>query len=279
MGSVREIVARKKNGATFPADLAISKVEHLGLFTVILRDISYRKKLQAHILEIASDEQRRIGHELHDGTQQELSGLTLFAGTLCDFLDASARQEATGGEAWILTNQDLEKLKQTAARLLQGLKEANQHVHTLSHGIMPVLIDAEGLRPALVALVALTNEQQQTQCHIEFYGSSSVANNTIATELYRIAQESLNNALQHGLAEDVFISLSQHNQQIILEVCDNGVGYDSQVNLETGNAIIGMGLRIMEYRASMLGGVLQVSRNSGRGTTVRCIVPTSEAVL
>ena len=278
MGSVREIVARKKNGATFPADLAISKVENLGLYTVILRDISYRKKLQSHILEIASDEQRRIGHELHDGTQQELTGLTLFAGTLCDFLESSLRQEAGSGEAWVLNDQDLVKLKQTASRLLQGLKEANQHVHTLSHGIMPVLIDAEGLRPALVELVALTNEQQSTSCHIVFSGSSSVANPTIATELYRIAQESLNNALQHGQADDVFISLSQHNHQITLEVCDNGIGFDSQESQERSNSPFGMGLRIMEYRASMLGGVLQVSRNSGRGTTVRCIVPTTEDV-
>jgi two-component system, chemotaxis family, CheB/CheR fusion protein len=279
MGTVREVVARRKNGSLFPAEIAMSKVNHLGLFTGILRDISDRKKLQSHILEIASDEQRRIGHELHDGTQQELTGLTLFAGTLCDYLESSTRTKTTGGEAWMFEEQDLDKLKQTAARLLQGLKEANQHVHALSHGIMPVLIDAEGLQPALVELAAVTNEQQKVHCHIAFSGSSSVDNNSTATELYRIAQEALNNALKHGLADDILISLSQQDQQIILEVCDNGVGIDPQVKNGPGKVKSGLGLRIMEYRASMLGGVLQVARNTGRGTTVRCIVPTTKAAL
>ncbi len=66
----------------FPADLAVSQVNHLGLFTGILRDISSLKEMQRHILEIASEEQRRIGFELHDGTQQELTGLSLYANAL-----------------------------------------------------------------------------------------------------------------------------------------------------------------------------------------------------
>ena len=144
---------------------------------------------------------------------------------------------------------------------------------------MPVLIGAEGLRPALMELAAVTNEQQKVHCHTTFSGSSSVDNNSIATELYRIAQEALNNALQHGLADDILISLSQQDQQIILEVCDNGVGIDPQVKNEPGNVKSGLGLRIMEYRASMLGGVLQIDRNSGPGTTVRCIVPRTKATL
>ncbi|MEQ1902810.1 MAG: chemotaxis protein CheB [Pirellulaceae bacterium] len=279
MGAVSEIVARRKNASTFPAELAMSNANHLGLFTGILRDISERRKLQSHILEIAADEQRRIGHELHDGTQQELTGLTLYAGTLCDYLESSTRKKTAGGQTWMLEEQDLNKLKQTAARLLQGLKEANQHVHALSHGIMPVLIDAEGLQPALMELAAVTNEQQKVHCHVAFSGSSSVDSNSIATELYRIAQEALNNALQHSLADDILISLSQQDQQITLEVCDNGVGIDPQVKNGPGNVKSGLGLRIMEYRASMLGGVLQINRNSGPGTTVRCIVPTTKAAL
>ena len=278
MGRTQEAVAQRKNGDPFPVDFAFSKVDHLGLYTGILRDISERKELQSHILEIASEEQRRIGQELHDGTQQELTGLTLFAGALCELLDTGARQETPNGENWMLNESDLGKLKQTADRLLQGLKEANLHVRTLSHGIMPVQVDAEGLRSALAELAAVTNEQQQVQCHFEFSGSSSVSDNSIATQLYRIAQESLNNALQHGLANDILISLSQQDGQIILQICDNGVGIDPHLKQELGKVGGGMGLRIMEYRASMLGGVLQVERNSGPGTTVRCTVPAMEVL-
>ncbi len=276
IGRTQDAVAIRKNGSSFPVDFVFSKVDHLDLFTGILRDISERKELQTHILEIASEEQRRIGQELHDGTQQELTGLTLFAGALCELLDTVAQTKRPGEEDWMLNENDLGKLKHTANRLLQGLKETNLHVRNLSHGIMPVQIDAEGLRSALAELAAVTNEQQKIHCHFECTGSGSVSNNSIATQLYRIAQESLNNALQHGLANEILISLSQPDRQIILEVCDNGVGIGPHFKDGLGKMGSGMGLRIMEYRAGIIGGALQVDGSSGSGTTVRCIVPTSQ---
>jgi signal transduction histidine kinase len=193
-------------------------------------------------------------------------------------LSTAVRNETQDSQDWTLKENSLERLKQTAAKLVQGLAEANQHVRILSHGIMPVQIDAEGLRSALAELAAATDGEQQINCHVEFSGSVPVASNLIATQLYRIAQESLNNALQHGQADKIVISLLQQDDQIILEVCDNGIGFDPQQKQLPGAGGGGMGLRSMEYRASMLGGVLQVVRNSGSGTTVRCIVPTTEGV-
>jgi two-component system CheB/CheR fusion protein len=276
VGNVRELPARRKDNSRFPVDISIGKMDHLDLYTLILRDISDRKKLQAHILEIASEEQRRIGQELHDGTQQELTGLSLYAGTLCEILSTAVRNETQDSQQWTLENTSLERLKQTATKLVNGLAEANQHVRLLSHGIMPVQIDAEGLRSALAELAASTDAKQQIHCHVEFSGSIPVASNLVATQLYRIAQESLNNALQHGQADKIVISLLQQDDQIILEVCDNGIGIDPQVKHLIGSGSGGMGLRSMEYRASMIGGMLQVVRNSGPGTTVRCILPTAE---
>ncbi len=275
IGNRREVLARHKDGSTFPVDLAISKVDHLGLYTGILRDISVRKQLQAHILEIATDEQRRIGQELHDGTQQELTGLTLIAGALGEFLETAIPNNTQEGACWTLAEEDYQRLKQTASKLTHGLNEANQHVQKLSHGIMPVQIDAEGLRSALAELAAAINEQQQIRCDFEFFGSATIANNTIATQLYRIAQEALNNALKHSLADHIRISLSQQTELIILEICDNGIGFDPQLASHPPSADSGIGLRIMEYRASMLGGILQFNRNSGRGSTVCCTVPTA----
>jgi len=278
LGNVRESVARRKNGTTFPIDLVIGRVDHLGLFTGILRDISERRKLQAHILEIATDEQRRIGQELHDGTQQELTGLTLFAGALCELLDTAVRSDAENSQDRVLKNESFERLTQIADRLLSGLKKANQNVHELSHGIMPVQIDAEGLRSALSELATTTNELDQVKCHFESSGASSIPSNLIATQLYRIAQESLCNALQHGQASEVRISLSQQDKQIALEVRDNGIGIDPQTRHEINTLGRGMGLRIMEYRTSLLGGVLQIDRNNGPGMTIRCVIPVTDAL-
>ncbi|MFN7731693.1 MAG: sensor histidine kinase, partial [Pirellula sp.] len=157
----------------------------------------------------------------------------------------------------------------------QGLIESNQNVHKLSHGIMPVQIDAQGLKSALAELAAATNDQQEIRCYFEFSGTGTITNNAVATQLYRIAQESLNNALKHGKADDIRIALCQDANQICLEIQDNGTGIDLGAAPRSSSARSGLGLRIMSYRASILGGELQVLRNAGRGTTVRCTIPTT----
>jgi two-component system, chemotaxis family, CheB/CheR fusion protein len=273
VGSRQEVLAQRKDGSTFPADLALSKVDHLGLFTFILRDISVQKQLQTHVLEIASEEQSRIGQELHDGTQQELTGLSLFAGTVKELLNHASRSSSDDKVDWVLHDKDFQKIRDTISKLTLGLLEANQHVHKLSHGIMPVEIDAQGIRSALAELAASTNQHPEIHCHFDFSGPGIITNNMVATQLYRIAQESLNNAIKHGKATDIRISLSQHPRKIVLEICDNGVGFVPHPSSETSATEGGFGLRIMEYRASVLGGNLQLIPNDGTGITVRCIVP------
>jgi len=276
LGRPHEVIGFCKNGSLFPIELVVSKVDDLGLYTAFVRDISERKRLQAHILDISSEEQSRIGHELHDGTQQELTGMSLFAGTLCELLDNAVHRDTQDSQAWTMDNDTLMKLKQTSARLLEGLKKAYEHVHKLSHGIMPVHIDAEGLRSALAELASTTNDLQHVNCRIDFSGAVSVPSNQIATQLYRIAQESLNNAMHHGQADDIHIALMQQPNQIILEIRDNGIGMKEQPRREGRKGGRGMGLRIMDYRASLLGGFLQVESNVDSGVTIRCVVPFKE---
>jgi PAS domain S-box-containing protein len=272
MASGREVTARRKDGVTFPIDLALSEVEQLGLFIGMIRDISERKELQRRVLEIAAEEQRRIGLELHDGTGQTLTGLSLFAGTMLDVLNIAERNESRGMVRWVFNDAEYQRLCAATARLAKGLGEANRHVHQLSHGIMPVQIDAEGLRSALEELAVSTNVQENMTCCFECSGSVAVKNNTTAMHLYRIAQEALNNAVRHGQADQIQILLLQIDDQVILEVADNGVGIDRSGRGRNGPAHGGMGLRIMDYRAGMIGGVLDVERNKTGGTTVRCAV-------
>ncbi|MDB5389417.1 MAG: methyltransferase/methylesterase, CheR/CheB with sensor [Planctomycetaceae bacterium] len=159
------------------------------------------------MLEIAAEEQRRIGQELHDGTGQELTGLTLIAGTLVDLLNKLPRRPTGGDVNWLLEDAALLRLRQTASRLTMGLAEANRHVQQLSHGIIPVQIEVEGLRSALEELAAATEIPEKVACHFECPVPVTVANNTTATYLYRIAQEAVNNALRHSQADQIRIAL------------------------------------------------------------------------
>ena len=102
IGIGREVVARRKDGSTFPVDLAVSAVDHLNLFAGIIRDITGRKELEREVVEIASLEQRRIGQDLHDSVGQELTALNILAGDLAETLgtDPSNESKPTTRRRW-----------------------------------------------------------------------------------------------------------------------------------------------------------------------------------
>jgi signal transduction histidine kinase len=134
------------------------------------------------------------------------------------------------------------------------------------------------LNAALTELAASANHPGKIDCQVEFLGTGTITNNAVATQLYRIAQESLHNSLKHGRADKIRISLFQSATQVLLEIQDNGTGIDLGAMPRSSGKRQGFGLRIMSYRASILGGELQVLRNEGRGTTVRCSIPTLERI-
>jgi PAS domain S-box-containing protein len=270
IGSGREVIAKRSDGTTFPASLSVSEIDHLNLFTGIVRDISAEKELQRHVLDIAAQEQRRIGQELHDGTQQELTGLALFSGTVLDVLSRAEATDTADVGARRITAADFALLDRAARRLAQGLDEASRHVRDLAHGIMPVQIDAEGLQVALKKLAASVSRERRIVCLFESSASVRIADNTVATHLYRIAQEAVNNAARHARASRISISLSETDRQIVLEIADNGIGLESGAS---DRARAGMGMKIMQYRAGILGGGIRVSGGREAGTTIACVVP------
>jgi PAS domain S-box-containing protein len=275
IGTGRELVAVRKDGSMFPIDLSVSRVDQLGLFTGIIHDISRRKTLEKQVLEVAVEEQRRIGQELHDGTGQELTGLALFAGTLAAQLDELPKKTVDEKVAWTLEEEQLMQLRQTAYRLSQGLSEANKHVQQLSHGIMPVQVEPEGLRAALDQLASTTNAHLSLQCAFDCPVPVAVADNATATHLYRIAQEAVNNAMRHSQADKIRIALLQTEDTIVLEVSDNGIGFDPAATnrRRTQERPGGFGMEIMNYRAGMIGGSVRISRLDKGGMLVKCTVP------
>ena len=274
VGITREVIGIRKDGATFPIDLSINSVDHLGLFTAVLRDITERKRLESHVVEIAAQEQRRIAQELHDGTQQELAGMSMLAQVMVNLLDQASQKKLPDKNDWIIDNSVHEQLSEISSRLCQGLLDAGRNVRVLAHGLMPVQIDSNGLQSALEKLADSTDGLNGITCRFECRKAAEVENTATATHLFRIAQESLNNALQHGGANQVQISLDTEDGRIILEIRDNGVGFDpvDQPTHSVTDETHGMGLRIMEYRASLIGGTLLVRRQKTGGMCVKCEV-------
>jgi PAS domain S-box-containing protein len=250
----REVEGRRKDGSVFPISLAVSEVNHLKLFTGIIRDITQRKELEREVLEIAALEQRRIGQELHDDIGQRLTGLGMMA-------DALAQQLA----------QDKPKRQEAAARIVAELGRVREQARNLSLGLVPIDVDAGGLQAALEGLAARTHEHAGVTCTLDCPQPVTFGGTITATHLFRIAQEAVNNALRHGKARRIVLSLVRQEDQLVLTVQDNGAGIAQPADESRG-----LGIRLMRNRASLIGARLEIGPADGGGTLVRCLLPWRE---
>ena len=259
IGIGREVYGKRKDGTTFPLDLAVSELTIGGsrIFTGILRDITERRRLEQEILRISDLERQRIGQDLHDGLGQMLTGTGLITQSLVRRLEAADSSFA----------EDAEEIRQL-------IHEADQYTRTITRGLTPVELDASGLSNALERLASNAERLFGIQCHFESSGDPAVQDNSAATHLYRIAQEAVSNAVKHGKASTVTIHLEAAEDDIRLTVLDDGVGFPDQLDEEKR----GMGVHIMGYRARIMGARLDIRRRDGGGTVVQCILPQTEPV-
>ena len=215
-----------------------------------VHDITERKKLEREILNISADEQRRIAQELHDGLGQELTGLSYLAKSLYQRLQTKGMAEA-----------------ETAAELTSGIPQVLGQLQTIVKGLLPLEIDAGDLIPALQALAANVEERTGVTCCLQGNGPVLTGSAGVAVQLYRIAQEAVNNAVKHAQSQRIVMTMTADHGQIKLEVCDDGVGIQANAEKPSGS-----GLRIMRHRAHVIGGTLNVTAGARGGTIVSCTV-------
>lgn len=207
--------------------------------------------MQRELLTVASEEQRRIGQDLHDSVGQVLTGLGMLADSLAQSLQDHAPSDAPA-----------------AHRIAEGLKSALKEIRSLARGLVPVDVDAEGLRAALTSLAATVTRDSGVLCEFDCPQPIRVEDNETATHLYRIAQEAITNALKHGAARQVRVSLTQRNARVILAIRDDGRGIPQTVGQSPGT-----GLKAMHYRASLINATLRVAAPASGGTEVICELP------
>ncbi|MGA3180463.1 MAG: PAS domain S-box protein [Verrucomicrobiota bacterium] len=222
-------------------------------YSVFLRDITERVKLEGEILEAGERESRRIAQDLHDGPGQLLAGTAHLATTLHKDLAAKSRPEAR-------------QLK----RISKLLYEAIAQERSLARGLQPVEPESSGLMVALDSLARQTKSLFQITCRFTCKRPVWIADNTVATHLYRIAQEAVSNAVKHGKPGRIEISLTRTPERIALSVRDNGAGLPARRGKNSG-----IGLRIMRYRAGMISGRLTIENQAGGGASVVCTAPLS----
>ena len=255
IGIGREAVGMRKGGSVFPIDLSVSEVVIGGrrFFTGIIRDISDRRELEQEVLRISEEERQRIGRDLHDGLGSLLSGLAMGAQGL-------ARSVHRGA---VVGADDLERL---AEMIEQGAVSAQ----SLSRGLNPVKLEKEGLVAALEELAATSKKLTGVTCNLHVRGELPHFEGPVATQLYRIAQEAVNNAIKHAHPTRISIELAEENEGVRLTVRDDGIGLPEKL---TRN---GLGMHIMPYRARMINGLFSIGRVDGRGTYVTCSVPSKQ---
>jgi signal transduction histidine kinase len=206
-----------------------------------------RQLFEEQILAISEREQRRIGQDLHDGLCQQLTGIEFRNSVL-------VQQLAKHREA-----------KAEAGRIGELIRDGTRQARLLAKGLSPVQLECDGLMSALEELTSNVSKLFSVCCRFACPQPVLVEDNTIATHLYRIAQEAITNAVRHGHAKSIVVSLSSSVDQSTLRITDNGVGF-----LAAARAKGGLGLRIMEYRAEMIGATFRIGSANGKGTTAAC---------
>lgn len=211
-------------------------------------EIARREKLEHEVAQIVERERRRIGQELHDNLGQRMAGLSLLAEALAARLKAIAPD-----------------LYDRASAIEHTASEAVLETRRLAHGLMPVVPGAKGLRAALAELAENVSLDGRLHCSFCSDAPIEVEDEYAATHLFRIAQECVNNLIRHGHATEATIRLGRADGKTTLSITDNGVGFYSPEGDQAG----GRGLRIMAYRASLIGYDLNIESAPGSGTTIR----------
>ncbi len=233
----------------------VGPVEQRGKVTGVIvysTDITDRRALEREILEISNREQRRIGSDLHDGLGQELTGIALMLRGLTSAVERGSA----------LAVADLEEV----VALVNGAIDTTR---TLARGLSPVALEGGGLVYALRALAARAREMYGLDVRFRSRVTPRVTLDAAATgHLYRIAQESLTNTARHAHAKAVTVQFTVRGRRVTLAVTDDGRGMSGGSGPRAG-----MGLKIMRYRAHMLGGELNIERAAeGSGTRIACTV-------
>lgn len=252
MPSYTELRVRQEDGGFRVFKItAVNQISNdlIGGIVLAISDTSEQRSLEREVLDAASRERARLSGEIHDGLGQELVGIALL-------LKGTAMQPGSA----------------TTAQLLAIVDQINRAVGSardLARGLSPLSVVRGSLGHALRRLVPESSIEPSVRIDVEPACETQSIDDFCADHLYQIAQEAVRNAMRHSRCTKIAVGLRSTESQLILAIRDNGQGYD-----EPAADYPGLGLRLMEYRARIIGGTLSIEHQGGDGTCVTVTVPT-----
>ena len=212
-------------------------------------EIERRKGLEGEILSVSDREQQRLGQELHDGICQHLTGIAFMARSVALRLRNHR----------VIDAADIEKIADL-------VNDAAAETRNLSLALHRSDVDAAAFVDAMQSLV--DREIWRTPCSLEIHPSFHIEDDASAAQLYRIAREAVINANKHAQARQIAVKLEQSQHEMVLRVTDDGIGVSNKHELKRG-----LGFHIMNYRAQLIGGRLEIESPKRGGTCVSCYLP------
>lgn len=222
-----------------------------------LRDVlEERKRLESELLEIAENERRRIGFDLHDDLGQKLTGMLLIARALEQRL---ARQKH--GEVG------------DVRRVCELIEETVHHTHNLAHHFSSIDATGGDLVEVLNGLAGTVEKMFSIPCQCTVKGEIPELPQNTSEQFYKIAQEAVSNGIKHGKASCVWISVNSNSHRLVFTIRNDGLPFSPPANPKAR-----MGLRTMNYRANTIGATFEIKPGHDNGTIVTCVLPLKNSV-
>jgi two-component system, LuxR family, sensor kinase FixL len=225
---------------------------HERCLLLMIQDPTDLWRLRKDIVAISEEEQRRFSRDLHDSHCQDLTAIAFFGETIAAGL--GDRDDETAGQI----------------RMLVGMvQKSAENVHALAAGLDSQQIQEIGLIAALDDLAVRIGRRFGLACTARLDQTLGEFDSSQAINLFRIAQEAMSNAARHSEARTIVLRLRRDGPTGLLEVQDDGAGFAAETHVK------GLGLRTMQYRASIIKGTLTVDSRPGAGTTITCSFPAA----
>jgi signal transduction histidine kinase len=201
-------------------------------------EMAERKALQKELIDISSHMMEKIGMDIHDNLCQDIAGMGVMAARLEYALRRGGNPEAV-----------------TAGALVRTAGETASKAKGMARGLYPAEIEANGILGAVERLAQGARARSSASIVVEAEEGFAVPDGEKAIHLYRIVQEALSNAVRHSGARSIAIRLAREDGAILVEVRDDGKGLPDPAEESSG-----LGLKILRYRASLMGGTLSIER-------------------